>query len=562
VAETERAWWRDAVIYQLYVRSFADANGDGVGDLAGVRAHLGHLRNLGVDAIWYNPWYASPLADGGYDVADYRAIDPAFGTLAEAEQLIAEALDLGIRTIIDIVPNHVSDQHPWFIQAHAGGPNSPMRDRFWFRRGRGAGGDEPPNNWTSHFGDSAWTRTKNPDGTRGDWFLHLFAPAQPDLNWSHPAVREEHEAILRFWFDRGAAGIRIDSAALAVKDAALPDLADATPGAEHPFVDRDEIHDIYRSWRAIADSYDPPRALIGEIWLEDRKRFARYLSPGELHGAFNFDFLACPWDAAALRACIDDTLNSHAPVAAPPSWVLSNHDVTRVVTRYGRADTTFSFAAKRIGTPTDLALGRRRARAAALLAAALPGTLYVYQGEELGLPEVEDLPLDQLQDPMHFQSGGTDPGRDGCRVPLPWDGAEPPFGFGPRGSSPWLPQPASWASLTVAAEGADPDSMLTLYRNVIALRRERLVGATEALRWLDMGAGVLAFRRDAIACVVNLSPRPISPPEGAVLIASTAPDGGLLPPDTTAWIELDAGPAGSPARRAPGLDNHQPDPEQ
>ena len=431
MTESERAWWRDAVIYQLYVRSFSDANGDGVGDLAGVRARLGYLRELGVDAIWYNPWYASPFADGGYDVADYRAIDPAFGTLAEAEALIAEALALGIRTIIDIVPNHVSDQHQWFIQAHAGGPGSPMRDRFWFRRGRGAHGDEPPNNWTSHFGDAAWTRTKNPDGTRGDWFLHLFAPAQPDLNWEHAAVREEHEAILRFWFDRGAAGIRIDSAALAIKDPALPDVVDVAPGPQHPFIDRDEIHDVYRSWRAVADSYDPPRALIGEVWLEDRQRFARYLRPDELHGAFNFDFLACPWAADALRTCIDDTLASHAPVGAPPSWVLSNHDVTRVVTRYGRADTTFSFAAKRIGTPTDLALGMRRARAVALLVAALPGTLYVYQGEELGLPEVEDLPPEHIQDPMHFQSGGTDPGRDGCRVPLPWDGTSRRSASGP-----------------------------------------------------------------------------------------------------------------------------------
>ena len=399
--------------------------------------------------------------------------------------MIAEALALGIRTIIDIVPNHVSDQHPWFIQAHAGGPGSPMRDRFWFRRGRGAGGDEPPNDWTSHFGDSAWTRTKNPDGTRGDWFLHLFAPGQPDLNWDHPAVREEHEAILRFWFDRGAAGIRIDSAALAIKDPALPDLADDAPGGEHPFVDRDEIHDVYRSWRAIADSYDPPRALIGEVWLEDRQRFARYLRPDELHGAFNFDFLACPWDAAALRACIDDTLDSHAPVGAPPSWVLSNHDVTRVVTRYGRADTTFSFAAKRIGTPTDLALGLRRARAAALLVAALPGTLYVYQGEELGLPEVEDLPLEHLQDPMHFQSGGTDPGRDGCRVPLPWDGTQPPYGFGPAGSHAVAARNRRRGpTLTVAAEDGDPTSMLSLYRDVIALRRDRLVGDDEPLHWL------------------------------------------------------------------------------
>jgi alpha-glucosidase len=538
VEDAER-WWRDAVVYQLYVRSFADGNGDGVGDLAGVRSRLGYLRELGVDAIWFNPWYASPLHDGGYDVADYRAIEPSFGTLAEAEALITEALALGIRTIIDIVPNHVSDQHPWFIEAHHGGPGSAMRDRFWFHRGRGPAGGEPPNNWRSHFGETAWTRTKNPDGTRGDWYLHLFSPAQPDLNWEHPAVRREHEDILRFWFDRGAAGIRIDSAALATKDSALPDLADDVAPGEHPFVDRDDLHDIYREWRTIADEYEPARVLIGEVWLDDRERFARYLRPDELHGAFNFDFLACPWEAAALRSCIDDTLRSHAPVDAPPSWVLSNHDVTRVVTRYGRADTSFAFAAKRIGTPTDLELGTRRARAAILLVAALPGTLYVYQGEELGLPEVEDLPTEHIQDPMHFQSGGTDPGRDGCRIPLPWDGEAAPYGFGPAGSEPWLPQPASWSELSVASELADPSSMLELYRAAIAARRS-VERADLSFEWLPSEPDVLAFRRGDVACVVNLSPDPTSTPPGREIVVSgpRTPD-GALPPDTAVWIALD-----------------------
>ena len=539
--EDAERWWRDAVVYQLYVRSFADGNGDGVGDLAGVRSRLGYLRDLGVDAIWFNPWYASPLHDGGYDVADYRAIEPSFGTLAEAEALITDALALGIRTIIDIVPNHISDQHPWFIDAHQSGPGSAMRERFWFRRGRGPSGGEPPNNWRSHFGETAWTRTKNPDGTRGDWYLHLFSPAQPDLNWEHPAVRREHEDILRFWFDRGAAGIRIDSAALATKDPALPDLADEVAPGEHPFIDRDDLHDIYRSWRTIADEYTPPRALIGEVWLDDRERFARYLRPDELHGAFNFDFLACPWEAAALRSCIDDTLVSHAPVDAPPSWVLSNHDVTRVVTRYGRVDTSFSFAAKRVGTPTDLELGTRRARAAIVLVAALPGTLYVYQGEELGLPEVEDLPTEHIQDPMHFQSGGVDPGRDGCRVPLPWAGHEPPYGFGPAGSEPWLPQPASWTELSVASELADSSSMLSLYRAVIAARRQHVGRSDLSIDWLPSEPDVIAFRRGDLACVVNLSPRSVVRPAGRVVLASTpTPDASdLLAPDTAVWIDLD-----------------------
>jgi len=528
-------WWRNAVVYQVYVRSFADGNGDGVGDLAGVRSRLGYLRDLGVDALWFTPWYESPLADGGYDVSDYRAIEPTFGTLAEAEALIRDALAVGIKTVIDIVPNHVSDRHPWFVAAIEDGPMSPMRDRFWFRPGQDVGGVEPPNGWTSQFGDAAWSRTQNPDGSKGDWYLHLFAPAQPDLNWNHPAVRAEHEDVLRFWFDRGAAGIRIDSATLAIKDAELPEVTDAA--AEHPYVDREEIHDLYRSWRTIADGYDPPRALIGEIWLDDHDRFSRYLRPGELHGAFNFDFLSCAWDPIALRRSVEQTLRVHTPVDAPASWVLSNHDVTRVATRYGRKDTTFSFAAKHVRVPSDLALGQRRARAALLLAAALPGTLYVYQGDELGLPEVEDLAPEHIHDPMHFQSGGTDPGRDGCRVPLPWDGTTPPFGFGPPASSPWIPQPPGWADLTVAAQLADDGSMLALYRRVIRVRRHYLAEEGPPLEWTPSGDGVLSFRRRDVTCVVNLSAEPVTAPPGRVLVASVPVADGQVPPDAAAWIQ-------------------------
>ncbi|WP_069464106.1 glycoside hydrolase family 13 protein, partial [Actinacidiphila rubida] len=474
--EADENWWRGAVIYQVYPRSFADSNGDGTGDLAGVRSRLPYLSALGVGALWFSPWYPSPMADGGYDVADYRDIDPAFGTLAEAEKLISEALALGIRTIIDIVPNHVSAVHPWFREALAAGPGSAARERFWFRPGRGEHGELPPNNWPSQFGGPAWTRTTNPDGTPGDWFLNLFDSEQPDLNWNHPEVRAEHEDILRFWFDRGAGGVRIDSAAMVAKDPALPDLPDPSAGADavladHPYVDRDDLHGIYRNWRRIADSYDGARILVGEVWLPDAERFARYLRPDEMHTAFNFDFLACPWEPARLRTSIDTTLAAHAPVSAPATWVLCNHDVTRTVTRYGRADTGFDFATKAFGVPTDLALGTRRARAAALLTLALPGSLYLYQGEELGLPEVEDIPRDQLQDPMYLRSGGTDPGRDGCRVPLPWAGTATPFGFSPEGSAaPWLPQPADWSARTAELQAADPDSMLSLYRAALGAR--------------------------------------------------------------------------------------------
>jgi alpha-glucosidase len=550
-------WWRSAVIYEVYLRSFADGDGDGTGDLAGVRSRLPYLKALGIDAIWFTPWYVSPLADGGYDVADYRAIDPAFGTLAEAETLIAEALELGIRTIVDVVPNHVSDRHAWFQAALAAGPGSPERERFWFRPGRGALGDLPPTGWTSNFGGVPWSRTTNPDGTPGDWYLHLFAPEQPDVNWDHPDVRSEHEEILRFWFDRGAGGVRIDSAALLVKDPTLPEVPEHPVPGHHPNTDRDEIHDIYRAWRAVADSYPGERVLVGEIWLADAERFAKYLRPGELHSAFNFDFMARPWDAAALAASIDDTLAAHAPVGAPATWVLSNHDVTRPVTRYGREDSSFAFTRKRRGIPTDLALGRRRARAAAMLAAALPGSLYIYQGDELGLDEV-DVPADEIQDPMHARSGGVDPGRDGCRVPLPWSGEQPPFGFSAidaagRTARPWLSQPAHWAGLTVEAQLADPGSMLQLYRAMIRIRREEPGLGDGPFEWLPSLPGVLAFSRgDRFVNLTNMSDGPVPlPPDSLVLLASDDVTDGGLPPDATAWLRTTSVTAAGSARRSP-----------
>ncbi|KPI32594.1 alpha amylase catalytic region [Actinobacteria bacterium OV320] len=521
-------WWRGAAIYQVYPRSFADGDGDGTGDLAGVRARLPYLAELGVDAIWFTPWYLSPLADGGYDVADYRTIDPAFGTLDEAEKLIGEARALGIRTIVDIVPNHVSDQHPWFRAALAAGPGSPERKLFHFRPGRGEHGELPPNDWPSQFAGRTWTRVED-----GEWYLHLFTPQQPDLNWSHPAVREEHEDVLRFWFERGVAGVRIDSAALPAKD---PDLPDFVEGRDpHPYIDRDELHEIYRSWRSVADAYDG--VFVGEVWLPDAERFARYLRPDELHTAFNFNFLACPWDADRLRPAIDDTLAEHAPVGAPATWVLCNHDVTRTVTRYGRADTGFDFATKEYGTPTDLALGTRRARAAALLTLALPGSVYLYQGEELGLPEA-DIPRERIQDPMHFRSAGADPGRDGCRVPLPWTADDPYAGFGSR-AEPWLPQPAGWSAYAADLQAADPGSMLALYRTALRLRRTEAGLGDGPLEWLPAPAGVLAFRRAPdLICVVNLAAAPATLPEhDHVLLAGGPLDAeGRLPGDTAIWL--------------------------
>ncbi|MEU6739250.1 glycoside hydrolase family 13 protein [Streptosporangium sandarakinum] len=506
-------WWRGAAIYQVYLRSFADGNGDGTGDLAGLRARLPYLADLGVDAVWLNPWYPSPMADGGYDVADYRGIEPVFGTLAEAERFIDEAHGLGIRVIIDVVPNHGSDRSAWFQEALAAGPGSPERERFWFA--------DEPGDWRSIFGGPAWTQV--PDG---QWYLHLFAPEQPDFNWTNPEVREEFRDVLRFWFDRGVDGIRIDSAAVLVKD--------FDGGDPDGYTDLDEVHEIYRDWRRLADGYGD-RMLVGEVWFPDQERFARYLRPDELHTAFNFDFLACPWEPAALRRSIEQTIATHAPLGAPPTWVLSNHDVARVVTRYGRADTSWDHGDRRDGAPSDLELGGRRARAAALLAMALPGGVYVYQGEELGLPEVDDIPDALRQDPMWTRSGHTVPGRDGCRVPLPWSGEKPPFGFG--AGEPWLPQPEEWRALTVEAQSADPGSMLTLYRTALRIRRDRLGDGT--LTWIDLGPGVLAFTRESgLTCVTNLGPDPVRlPPHGSVLLASGPLDGALLPADTTAWLD-------------------------
>jgi alpha-glucosidase len=537
---TSERWWPGAAIYQVYVRSFADGNGDGTGDLKGVRDRLGYLAALGIDAIWFNPWYLSPMADAGYDIADYRVIEPVFGTLAEAEQLIADAHALDIRVIIDVVPNHCSDAHAWFRAALAGGSGCAERELFWFRRGRGDDGELAPNDWNSIFGGPAWTRVVEPDGSAGEWYLHLFAPEQPDFNWSNPKVHVEFEQVLRFWLDRGVDGIRIDSAALLAKDPLLSEVPAEGSVAQHPFIDLDAVHDVYRSWRRITDSYSGDRILIGEVWLPDRERFTRYLRPDELHTAFNFDFLGCAWDAERICAVVDQTLADHAPVGAPPTWVLSNHDVVRHVTRYGRSDTSFAMDNRRLGEFSDLELGTTRARAAVLVTMALPGAVYVYQGEELGLWEVEDLPAALLQDPIWSRSGYTDRGRDGCRVPIPWEGDAPPFGFGAAGSEPWLPQPLGWKSLTVGAETGDPESMLELYRSALHLRRAEPALGAGPLFWIPAAPGVVSFGRgDGFMCIANISgaPMPLPAHEGVLLSSAPIAD-SCLPTDGAAWLRV------------------------
>lgn len=544
----EQSWWQTAVVYQVYIRSFADGTGDGVGDIAGLRAKLPYLGRLGVDAIWINPWYPSPMADAGYDVSDYRDIEPAYGTLEDAQALIEEAHDLGIRVILDIVPNHTSDQHVWFQAALAGEPGA--RERYHFKVGRGEDGAQPPNNWRSIFGGPAWTRVAD-----GSWYLHLFAPGQPDLNWDHDEVRAEFEDVLSFWFDRGVDGFRIDVAHGLVKVPGLPDgvdpSADAAPhsmlvfGDRHPAWDQDGVHEIYRGWRAVSDRYTPERIFIAEAWVSSNERLARYLRADELHTAFQFDFLRSPWRAEKLRAVIDDAIGSAASVGAPPTWVLSNHDVTRTVTRFSRSqpdqlvETEWERARWSVEEP-DYELGRRRARAAALVQLALPGTAYVYQGEELALEEIEDVPDDMRQDPTWAQSGYTDVGRDGCRIPLPWKETAAPYGFTDDPAAvTWLPQPDHWAEHSVEAQERDSASTLNLYRDALQLRPSLWRDAGD-LKWLTAPDGVVAFERGASQCWVNTSAAHVDLPDGAAVALASAPNvGTTLPVDTAVWLTIE-----------------------
>ena len=540
-----RAWWRTAVIYEIYVRSFLDSDGDGLGDVPGIRAGLPYLADLGVDALWISPWYPSPLADGGYDITDYCSIDPRLGTLDDAREMIADAHRRDIRVIVDLVANHTSIDHPLFKAALAAGPGAAERDHYFFRDGRGAGGDEPPNDWISAFGGPAWTRLVEPDGTPGQWYLHLFAPAQPDLNWRHPVVLEMFDDILRFWIDLGVDGFRVDAAPAMAKHPDLPDAGHA-PGAlfastdwvDNPHWDVDEVHDILRRWRALLDAAGGEHVFVTEAVVNGADRLARYLRPDEMHTSFNFDYLQAGWDARRLRTVIDESLAAVAPVGAPATWVLSSHDETRHLTRFGRADTSGGPPdPSRQGAGADLALGTRRARAAALLTLGLPGGAYLYQGEELGLPEVTDLPVELLQDPTWERSGHTVRGRDGCRVPLPWSGQDPPFGF-TSGEVGWLPQPADWAALTADRQQDDPDSMLTLYRAALALRRADPGWHSETLTWLAAPPDVLAFERGAgLRCVVNLSTASAATlGYGVPLLLSGPVDPGTLPPDTAGWF--------------------------
>ncbi len=614
-------WWRDAVIYQVYPRSFKDSNGDGMGDLGGVTQKLPYLKRLGVDAVWLSPFYLSPQHDAGYDVADYRTVDPRFGSLEDFDRMREEAHRLGLKIIVDLVPNHTSEDHEWFRAALDSAPGSPERDRYIFREGSGENGELPPNNWKSLFGGSAWTRVAD-----GQWYLHLFDSSQPDLNWENPEVWEEFRAILRFWLERGADGFRVDVAHGMIKAEGLPDWDEQvhlvegtaaeddapngapadrtgpaaqdvpvdstataetgpapsgpeTVGAEQaggagtelggvvggdeesanaddpaktmdtgPYFDQDGVHEIYRDWHRVLQEYPGDRMLVVEAWVGPASRLARYVRPDEAQQAFNFDFLISGWHRNRMRDTIDISLRANYEVGAPCTWVLSNHDTVRHASRYGLGSRTAY--PNGIGAQDEQphhGQGLRRARAAALVELSLPGSAYVYQGDELGLPEHTSLPDAAREDPTFHRTAGAELGRDGARVPLPWSPVGEGLGFG---AEPWLPQPESFAQITVDHQLGDPQSTLNLYRRALTLRDELRLGTAD-FSWhplSDGPEGVLAYvlstrggRRVLVAANLGETEAEVAELGSGTLLLTSGQDAVVndrLTVDSAVWVEL------------------------
>ena len=534
-------WWRDAVVYQIYPRSFADGNGDGIGDIKGILSKVDYLASLGIDAVWLSPFFPSQLADGGYDVDDYQAIDERIGTLEEFDELIARLHDKQIRVFVDIVPNHSSNRHAWFIEALAADKGSPARDRYIFRDGKGDGGNEPPSKLASHFGPEGWTQVED-----GQWYMHLFSKEQPDFNWENEEVHQYFLDTLRFWSDRGVDGFRIDVAHALKKNLdPLPDRASYAlsvmkDDGTDPLFDRDEVHEVYAGWREVFNDYNPPRVAVAEAWVHPNRR-PPYASKKGLGQAFNFDLLASKWDAESFRKIIADNLAMSEATGSSSTWVMSNHDVIRHATRlaipgYGDSADGFGdenrwYVKNRHNPNLDLEMGLARAKASTLLILALPGSTYIYQGEELGLHEVLDLPAESMQDPQWFRGEGKLKSRDGCRVPLPWTSSGSSFGFGSGGAH--LPQPEWFAQVNVELQESG-DSVLNLYRKAIALRKSLF--SSESIEWLNLGPQTAAFRRDGVVCITNFGSEPVELPAGEVLVSSSSVIAGQLAPNSTAWV--------------------------
>lgn len=537
--QVEKLWWRDAVTYQIYIRSFADENGDGIGDIRGIISRLGYLKTLGVDAIWITPWYPSPQHDNGYDVADFMEIAPEYGTLEIAQELIEQVHLNGLRIIIDIVPNHSSNEHQWFQEAIASDPHSMERDRYLFRDGKGKHGELPPNNWDSVFGGPAWSRVTEKNGELGQWYCHIFAPEQPDFNWENPEVRDHFIDVLRFWLDRDVDGFRVDVAHGLVKAEGLPD----APFQEHlglldsrafPYWDQDGVHEIYREWRKLLDSYSGDRMAVSEAWVNPPSRSALYVRPDELANTFNFDFLTVKWGNETLRSSINRSIEGMAEVGAPVTWVLSNHDVVRAVNRFEMDFDSF-----------DIERANNRARAAAMLMLALPGAVFLYQGEELGLPEVLDIPTHRLQDPIWRMSGNKERGRDGCRVPLPWKSSlAGAFGFSANTAitpeQSWLPQPMNWGEFSAEGQESSDNSMLRLYKDALGIRKANPSLVSSHFGWIISSTDSFIFTRsqdESFLCIVTFDGAEMVPPDYVVLLGSQQIESGQIPPNSTVWLQ-------------------------
>ena len=554
-ARANRDWWRDAVVYQIYARSFADSNNDGVGDIEGIRSRLSYLSELGVDAIWITPCYDTPWNDGGYDVANYYEIAKNVGTTEQVTKLAEELHQNNMKLILDLVPNHTSSEHEWFQAALKSDPGSKEWDRYHIIKGKNDG-TEPPNDWRSVFGGASWTKFP---GHPGYWYLHIFDSTQPDLNWENAEVKSEFERILRFWFDRGIDGFRIDVAHGMIKDPGYPDNdvyvamvdgASSAAPAEYPQWDRPGVHEIYRAWRKVADEYTPAKVFCAEAWVGSPERLARYIRKDELQTAFNFSYYGAGWDATKQRNAINESVNTASSVGAPTTWVLSNHDVVRHASRMAPDLNSNSRTptSQKLRTP-DLVAGAKIARAATLFMLGLPGSTYFYQGEELGLPEVFDIPNSLREDPAFARTNAVDGYRDGCRVPIPWDiDPKTNYGFSDQSAEPaWLPQPAIWADYSVAKQISDPNSSLKFYQEALRLRRGLKNLGDGSMTWIDQNSDqYLAFTRDDLVIATNTSAQAVTidlPRPGKLLIASAS---GVelsgakltLPSDTAVWISL------------------------
>jgi alpha-glucosidase len=554
----DKNWWRQAIIYQIYPRSFKDSNGDGIGDLKGVTSKIDYLSSLNIDAVWLSPFYPSALADGGYDIDDYRDVDPKLGTLDDFDEMLSKLHDVGIRVFVDIVPNHSSNRHQWFIEAINSEPGSAARNRYIFRDGKGANGELPPTDWPSHFAPSAWTHESAQGGKHNQWYCHLFAPEQPDFNWDNREIEDDFLTTLKFWADRGVDGFRIDVAHALKKDlseplknqARYPDLVNRKP-EDNILFDRDEVHEIYKEWRKLFNQYDPPRVAVAESYVP-ADRLALYASPEELGQAFNFELLDANFNAYEFKNVVDRAFLQAKSIGSSTTWCLNNHDQMRPATKFGLLPTVDRIRWKNSAgktSPLDRELGIRSAVAASMFIMALPGCTYIYQGEELGLHEVIGIPEDQIQDPQYLRNHKVDVGRDGCRVPLPWTSTGSSFGFG-TGSS-HLPQPDWFADYSVENESGIETSPLSIFRKALALRKSLI--APEEMTWHETGdASVLHFSRpNGWHCITNFgrghfdltgkgevihSSAPLAEP-GIYLVHGVETTGNDLPPATTVWLQ-------------------------